>query len=295
MLEDCSLQELFGAVVYDASMNPTVEGVIRTAFDCALATAVPDVARFRSVMRATGAVLSGSRALALVDRAATFAPGDWDFYVPQQHFPQFCEFLKHELGGRVTWSFHGTDAYLGMSSKSDGFAEDLHTGIHQYCRIETVHASFDVICSVSTGLFPIPLFHSTLVMNLFTADTLCIAYPEATFARTGLITSTGANGKDKGAFAKYGDRGYSFVASAAEFWGTIRDEDGCVPNGYCPMATRFFGDRHCAMFAFGEDDPGTGRQSPLTDNVFWSLGGVGCGVGFCQGRHLHSIHHVRLA
>ncbi|OCH88799.1 hypothetical protein OBBRIDRAFT_693533, partial [Obba rivulosa] len=60
-------------------------------------------------------------------------------------------------------------------------------GFFHLVQLRTPRGVIEVIRSVrETALYPICFFWSTLLMNYFSADAFCVAYPVLTFQRRGL-------------------------------------------------------------------------------------------------------------
>ncbi|PSR87070.1 hypothetical protein PHLCEN_2v5256 [Hermanssonia centrifuga] len=251
-------------------------------FRSRLATVTDDVDAFLHAMRLSGACLSGGRALSIVDNKATFEGVDWDFYCPFEGFDAFCIFLVERL--------KGTTVELGPLAQAHYVSM---VGICGFRRISTERGVFDVMRSeTATPLLPLPYFHSTLLVNYISADSLCVAYPLGLLSRNGVTQSRSLSEHATAGLAKYRSRGYEFH-DVPWTWDP-RKEGRCYEHGHCSRAVRYFGDEYCFTVKFPNRSPPS--VLPILGGKLtcaWVWGGYGCGHADCL-LHVPSIAHSLL-
>lgn len=293
-----TLQELMGLAELSPHGRILVEIALRTAWEDCLRTITPEPSAMRSAMRRTGTVLSGSCALAFLDRGSTWAPTDFDFYCPAHTFEDFCTFIVAELGGTVTThtatpvsTGRLTNSYDGANAAHDDAAHDsyLHrsttTTIIERRVICVGSAVLDVLRSAApTALLPIPAFHSTIVVNFVSADGFVVAYPWSLSKKSSILAARPLTRSDLTAVQKYRGRGYTFFDHAREFCPEGSTAE-CASHGYCPHVVRHFGDTHCLAFTWEKQ----GRCgilhllfSGMPVAACWVWGGRGCGNSTCN-------------
>ena len=133
----------------------------------------------QAIMAATGAVISGSTALAVL-LGGEFVPQDLDIYVSAKGFAAMMVFLT-DHGYQVVISrprYAHKKRYTGskniLTLKRDGEEQKINL-------IETTEANV---------LTTITQFHSTSVMNYIAFYGIVCLYPEWTMRRNGLVTRT---------------------------------------------------------------------------------------------------------
>ncbi|KAI6145059.1 hypothetical protein BKA82DRAFT_3982497 [Pisolithus tinctorius] len=150
------------------------------------------------ILRCCDAVVSGSCALHLVLPAnlCPWAPRDLDIYVSKRHL-----------------------SYLSSKLESEGYKVD-----HEDCVNDQAYSMSTIrtVCSFTNGshtldvISPIFQFHSTAVMNFFSADSIFCGYPNLTFHLLALINPKPVyfrlvGWKSMAAVHKYVTRGFEFV------------------------------------------------------------------------------------
>ena len=293
-METWALPQLLGYATLSDHCNSTVEEYFRRRWFMALQHCTGDGEAMRTIMRTTGAVVSGSFALKFLDQRATFAPGDVDCYVPIQGYHTFVTFLVAALGAEIV----SEDDFRRQYGKPRPYRYGNLTGIADRRVLRIGKVVIDVICSTnSSPLFPIAKFHSTIVMNFLSADGFCIAYPVSVLLRLSFKTCRRMLSNDRIALNKLQDRGYLVFRSPQELSNFPRDASGCYSLGHCGVQLRFFADEYCITFMFDRFHPSTrarlfkgiGRRSILSRPVAsilptdpyrfttaWSRGGKGC-------------------
>lgn len=215
-------------------------------------------------MRATHSVVSGSVALAFV-MGANWELKDLDIYTPRG---EGCQAMLAHLIGKEGYTLQPQAAPETFDYLDDtAFSKIL--AVHKLSKIvqvigEDKHRtlSIDVIEAASpNAVIPIFRFHSTVVMNWITADSIFVTYPKLTFHHKGLINQKQGlespvrenEWKDK-----YLKRGFMLRANPAAF-----GDGGSCGDG-CPLVLRSTFDVACLEFVFGEKDP------LPADEVQWS-------------------------
>ncbi|KIO00568.1 hypothetical protein M404DRAFT_99074, partial [Pisolithus tinctorius Marx 270] len=119
------------------------------------------------ILSACDAVVSGSAALCLVlpANACNWAPSDLDIYVARNSSAQLFNLLqKHN--------------YSLVCQRNSNDSDYPPSTIFSITTFGNGHKLIDVIVSKTTSaLSPIFQFHSTAIMNFFSADSLFCAYP----------------------------------------------------------------------------------------------------------------------
>ncbi|KAI6014254.1 hypothetical protein BKA83DRAFT_4036601, partial [Pisolithus microcarpus] len=116
------------------------------------------------------AVVSGSTALHLLmpELGTTWEPTDLDIYLPQHTLIVMQRHLQAEGYSIIT--------ELPVKKCSYNYSHISHV-----LMVSNGHATVDLVVSrTSTALSPIFQFHSTVVMNFVSADTVFCGYPSLT-------------------------------------------------------------------------------------------------------------------
>ncbi|GJE96740.1 hypothetical protein PsYK624_129460 [Phanerochaete sordida] len=221
-----------------------VDAIIRDRWVARLRQLTSRVDEFRNAMRETGTILSGSVALALLDVAAGFQPGDWDFYAPDEGFDGFCRFLKNDLHAIAKYTGF-VDVYIDDLQEQTDLAAQARNGITERRRFVLNGVRLDVLRSRSSSpSYPLAFFHSTVVMNFFHADGFAVAYPWSLFHRSNTASTRITHTSARVAVEKYRGRGYTTFDTFHALWAADgRELTGCLPYGTCARAPRHFGDR----------------------------------------------------
>lgn len=164
----------------------------------------------RAVMLTTGAVISGSVALAVL-QAGEFVPQDLNIYVTSTNLAVLLIFLN-EQGYTVQMP--------KPTTTSDGYNRSTVTLTLKNDAGERI----DLIATIEQHVIhTITQFHSTCVMNYIAYYGIVCLYPEWTMRKMGLVTNRPT---DQQAIDKYRGRGFAMV---------YRSEDlpGYEPNHQC--------------------------------------------------------------
>jgi hypothetical protein len=152
-------------------------------------------------LQQTRAVVSGSCSL-LAIMPWDFTPNDMDIYVPQSQANFALDKLQVDFGYSLE-----SGPRAGSSISLILFGYILR---HRQLVVNLL------VCDGENAVRPIFGFHSTVVMNFISHDTLFCAYPSLTFARRSLLNTrqllTGFTPIDKteACISKYESRGYDF-------------------------------------------------------------------------------------
>lgn len=162
---------------------------------------ITDVDILRLVMAFSGAIISGSTALAAVD-PGKFTPNDLDFYLPATGLSSFLLYL-HEIGY--------VHRRLSIAEETSTYPYQGALKLHKVYSLvhTTIGKSVHVVVTKATNPIATVLdFHSTLVMNYIAWYGVVSLYNPLTKLGIGLILTLGD--KEKTCFEKYEDRGYTF-------------------------------------------------------------------------------------
>lgn len=180
---------------------------------------VDDPWLLRSMMRLTRSVVSGSSILSFVV-GGCWEPEDLDIWTPQGHHDQMVNYLVQAEGYNITHHF----AFIDNVPASDpgqyypGHAVKRVTKLHRSQQGSTPISKavkVDVIESVSEfSISPIFDFHSSVVMNWLTADTIVVTDPANTFAYRAVVNNRGPRDATRESVwrAKYAARGFRLIS-----------------------------------------------------------------------------------
>lgn len=191
----------------------------------------------RTIMATTGAVISGSTALAVLLRGE-FVPQDLDIYVNAKGLAGMISFLTNHGYQVVTPRPHYAHEkkYLGskiiMTLKRDDGEK------------------IDVIGTTDHVLATITQFHSTIVMNYISSHGIVSLYPEWTMRGNGLVTKTNTPWRT---VDKYRARGFKIAYTVAELAKYNANHD-CGEDICCPKTKRHLRDGLSLFIPF--DDKG---------------------------------------
>ncbi|KAI0745184.1 hypothetical protein C8Q76DRAFT_607138, partial [Earliella scabrosa] len=158
-----------------------VATVLRARYTACVSPFVIDVEHFSELLRASGAIISGSAALHFFHPDLHWQPLDLDIYVSERMFHTFIatvakdEQLRFQLLPAVSGS--GRSSIAGGNGIRDVFRFRTPTGRH----VDIVRSS------TSNPVTPLRAFWTTLVMNFLTPDGCVCGYPGGTMARHGFI------------------------------------------------------------------------------------------------------------
>jgi len=145
-------------------------------------------------MRRTGAVISGSVALAIL-HPHQFIPNDIDFYVLPPSFPAVLKYIE--------------DCGYEIRPYDRALSNYFHQNI---VVVRLVHPISRKCVNVMTGLDDhvvklVTCFHSTLVMNYLSWFSVVVLYPDWTLKKRGLIVTDTLSSRQ--CVTKYVNRGYA--------------------------------------------------------------------------------------
>ncbi len=208
---------------------------------------VLDVFRLDEILRATGAIISGSVALHFFLDDEDWEPGDMDIYVADHHYDAFIELAMGQdgLGFQPQPRYPSTaDSTEEPSTPEVPFApEELWIpsgvgmrGIKQVERFRTPTGRLVDVVRSPTGspLSPLRAFWSTLVVNFLTPDGCGCGFPSGTLRKRGFVKSGFLTVRDQVAIDKYRNRGFVTL--------------------YDPWVEELDADEHSPFTAFGDVD-----------------------------------------
>ncbi|KIO06637.1 hypothetical protein M404DRAFT_57506, partial [Pisolithus tinctorius Marx 270] len=137
----------------------------------------PSTEIITNMLSACDAVISGSAALRMIlpANACNWAPSNLDIYVARNSSTQLYNLLQKQ-------DYH----LVSQCNSSDG--DYPPSTIFTVSTFGNGHKHIDVIVSKTTSaLSPIFQFHSTAVMNFFSANSLFCAYPSLTLRHHAMI------------------------------------------------------------------------------------------------------------
>lgn len=253
---------------------------------------VRNTTEFRNILRSTRSIISGSVALAFIDNSladwsSPNCAGDLDIFCLREGFLPMVIYLMTNEG-----YLPDTDHKKVIDDPNrDAYTPNPFIDTICYLKKETELGirRVDIIacCSfVSAAYRPIVHFHSTVVMNWLSADSLVVLYPSLTFRRRGIIhrSCSGpppSNGPDRAhaALKKYKNRGYTLQADAEMFYlGPHR----CTEVPYCAHTMRSSSDSNTfelyisSRRDIARQDPPHKALTHSTHELFWRLGSDFC-------------------
>ena len=210
----------------------------------------------RTVMVATGAVISGSTALAVL-LGGEFVPQDLDIYVDAEGFTTMLVFLMN----------HGYQVVIGPHYAHN----KIYPGSKNILTLkrEGEEEKIDLIGTTEHVLTTITQFHSTAVMNYISFYGIVCLYPEWTLRRYALVTRRNVPCR---IVDKYRARGFKMVFTSAELAKYDVNHD-CAKHICCPKTIRDLGDGLNLFVPFDDKAP---NICDLEDNLQWTLREVEC-------------------
>jgi hypothetical protein len=203
-----------------------------------------DVNSVRNTMAQSGAIISGSAALAILQPQMQ-EPSDIDFYVPPRGLAQLLKFVLA----------HGYELATPTLGEGEYTPKVVLKFVHPVsaARVDVVVPAKDVVEEVTE-------FHSTVVMNYVTYYGVVSLYPSWTMARVGAIVKKGAG--ESSCIQKYRDRGYTMVNDPSLL---PRGQEG---QGLDPQAKRSTFDEDTLFIPFDDVAPSLpafeGRETSWT-------------------------------
>ncbi|KAJ3529885.1 hypothetical protein NM688_g7790 [Phlebia brevispora] len=277
--------------------HATVRAEMSTRHLRMLARFLSNVHDFMPILRSLGAVISGSFALNYVLGTSSCDESDLDIYVPFDQFQAMVAYLADVEGymeddgeaerrrvlGQEQERLHD-EAMLQLAHHNPHYTFiPVETGILRVASLRKATRKIDVIQSKSaSALYAITRFWSTLQMNYLSASGYCVAYPQTTFRRIGVVSPhvmrDNANPRSfvLQLIHKYEARGYTFRHNWFE-----DNERGCSRDHahvFCPTVRRTFEDKwsYCGSYASSTAAPrfNAARDGFVTEwKVTWQLGG----------------------
>ncbi|RXW14193.1 hypothetical protein EST38_g11662 [Candolleomyces aberdarensis] len=217
-------------------------------------------------MRVNQLTISGSTVITVIE-GDIFQPGDMDLFVPQGSMGAITQFLADETD-YVEEIPMSVDKVAGAprnayTSPDENGIVDVKMYIHP--------CTGNLINLVETKLPSSPsavmLFHSTMVMNFITWNSIVSAYPWMLADRVGLLNSYRYKETRKVAecLQKYKGRGFQVVDAAAEWIGSHT----CRTYGYCGHTIRSVLDRSTMRLCF--ESMSNMRADVVDSSLTWLL------------------------
>ncbi|KAJ7502473.1 hypothetical protein B0H11DRAFT_1907049 [Mycena galericulata] len=223
----------------------------------------------RLLLAATGAVISGSAVVALLQPPRTsFQPADLDFFTCND-------------GGYIVARF--LSAAAGSSYRQISFQEpyDFARGVSKVHTLQEEHGTRKIIVIEGYTSNPLDIvmhFHSTPVWGAWTSKGVWHGSPELTLRGIAITTpyllpveNGGNNGPIQSILSKYIDRGFTFS------FNEYAQPHICGVDLRCPATLRSSDDEGCLNFNWPTWDL-SAHSAPFID-VSWAMRGGGCSLG----------------
>jgi hypothetical protein len=207
----------------------------------------------QAILAATGAVISGSTALAVLV-GGEFVPQDLDIYVNAKGFTTMLAFLL-DHGYQVIPTPHYAHKKKYPNSKKNLTLKRNGEGE----KIDLIGTEGHVISTITQ-------FHSTAVMNYIAFYGIVCLYPEWTMRRNGLVTR---GNMPYEILNKYRGRGFKIAYTSAEL-AEYDDNHKCGEHICCPRMKRDLRDGLSLFISFRVDDRATDIHK-LEDNEKMNL------------------------
>lgn len=245
-----SLAQLLGYALETKTTAELVDEYFKSQWIETLDRVTGDGDAMRTIMRTTGAVISGGFALKFLDPGSDYVPGNLNCYVPTQGYHAFLTFLVVSMGADIV----SQDDFRRNYGKPHPYRfgnQTGDTGIADRRLLRIGETLLDIVCSNSPSpLLPIAKFHSTAVMNFISAEGFCIAYPISVLQRVAFTAARRMRSNDRAFLQKYHDRGFLVFPSPHSLAKFPCDVSGCYAEGFCAAQRRFFTDQHCITVIF---------------------------------------------
>lgn len=215
----------------------------------------------RALMAATGAVISGSAALAIL-QPGRFSPKDLDIYVTAPGFAAMLVFLRSE-GYEIQVPPYG-------SAQAKYPASMVVLTLEKRQPADSSKMINLIGTTEKHVVLAITQFHSTTVMNYISYYGMVCLYPEWTFRNIGLVLRSNASSGEREAIAKYEARGYKMVYGSADLPKYDKAHTCCIDKG-CPRTPRQLLDGDSLFLPFYD----TGKRYKMEEEermaIQWSL------------------------
>lgn len=229
--------------------------------------------RIIDVMRDTNSVMSGSAAVALLQRDpdALWHPKGFDIFTPVAGFETMCLYLIDSLLCPVL----GNDTRPGGDTRGS-----LHAamGITDARKLQCGITVINVYCVDGLSpLRPLPHFYATHLVNFVSADTFCIAYPDLFFSKRSLVKTT--EDVSNASLKRWTDRGWNLSQDAKTWRGlsTAISRD-CAELDLCPRKLRWFLDGACCSMSFRKSGAHPTAYAPVPLQLSHAASEAACGV-----------------
>ncbi|KAJ2914232.1 hypothetical protein MD484_g6190, partial [Candolleomyces efflorescens] len=192
-------------------------------------------------------------------------PNDLDAYVPKGAFAEVDQFLKLNTGYRLLYDAPRARDDPGYHGSGDSGVSFVRTYLDSD-RNQTINVVETALLSPTATVF---MFHSTIVMNFITWNSVVCAYPKTTLAKKGLKNTYRQRDSPKllECYRKYEGRGFSLY-DTAQF---IDPEHLCGQSPYCGQTLRFVNDPSTLCFKYTDDVPGDPRADLIDKRIAWKL------------------------
>ncbi|KAG1734241.1 uncharacterized protein EDB91DRAFT_1084144 [Suillus paluster] len=273
ILDSLDLVELSSLATMTSTLHTNIDEYIQRCRRIIFARFISNIQEFVGLLQGTGAVVSGSCALNLVQaRQGAVAINDLDIYTTLQNFKDFVQFFTETEHYTVIRNINHPPPGPYNSS-----------GMAKLFRLQNNGRNVDIIVTnLSSAISPIFQFHSTIVMNFISAEAVFCAYPGWTLDMAGLVhprmyKQNATNFATVKGLAKYMQRGFTVYLEITEL---AVHESRCVKMYYCPQITRSTNDKGKLAWVAGHKETATGALGSAnyidTKAVIWSLGGDQC-------------------
>lgn len=274
--ENCDMGELQNLACVSRRLTELVRDHVKHRIICVGAQYFRTGAALFDMLRSCDAVVSGSTALRILmpDVGIPWSPSDLDIYLPRHTLTVMLRRMQHE----------GYTIIAEPPVKRSGYN---YSHVSRVLVVGNGQCTVDLVVSrTSTALSPIFQFHSTVVMNFVSADTVFCGYPTLTLRGLSMVNAGPLYySADKrpilSAMQKYLLRGIRYVR--------CRDQHSISQT--CKVTTRTLTDNASMWFNF-ETIPEASRTHTEVFRLFgildlqWMLGGMPCGLesAFCRPR-----------
>ncbi|PPR07586.1 hypothetical protein CVT24_006949 [Panaeolus cyanescens] len=213
--------------------------------------------QLRILQEKTGAIISGSFALAFLDNA-DFTLGDLDIFVKKESESPFILWL-HSMGFKVNTNKASLEDYDGLRCQPHVTKYQLGLDVRSYHRRD---AKIQLVLTPSSPVEVILQFHSTIVMNFITCNHAYSLFPRATFDERRALINRYPSGVDQQCIDKYIDRGWSMEDTANQ-------ADFAFRNALFAEGPRYIGDKKTWKLPL--PNPIHDRHADLIEGNSWQI------------------------